>query len=67
MSNKEAIELLENLQDDVDTWDRDDKEIDKLADRTIEALQYAVEIIKSSNVVGLLNIGNDKYFVCKSN
>jgi hypothetical protein len=63
MNKEKVIELLESLQEDVDSWDREDKEIDKLADESIEALEYAVNIIKSSNVVGSLDINGAKYIV----
>lgn len=63
MNNEKAIELLNKLQEDVDMWDRDDSEISKLADETIEALIYAINIIEASDIVGTLNINNKKYLI----
>lgn len=65
LKKERIIELLESLQEDVDSWDRDDKKIDKLADDTIEALQYTVNFIKTSNIVGTLNINDETYTVLK--
>lgn len=65
MKKERIIELLDSLQEDVDSWDRDDKEIDKLADETIKALECSVDIIKSSNVVGALEINGQKYIISK--
>lgn len=65
MEKEKVVELLESLQEDVDAWDRDDIEISKLADETIVALKYAIQIIESSNVVGSLNIGQETYLVTK--
>lgn len=66
MNNKKAIELLDRLEEDVDMWDRDDSEISKLADETIEALKYAINIIEASKIVGTLNINNKKYLIAET-
>ena len=63
MSIERIIELLESLQEDVNLWDREDEEIAKLADDTIEALKLAIDIINSSQTVGTLIIGDKKYVV----
>jgi len=65
MNKEKIVELLESLQEDVDSWDRDDAEISKLADETIEALEYAVDFLKASNIVGTLDINGNKYIISK--
>ena len=59
-----VIEILGDLQSYVeDNWDKDEYEKD--IKENVEALEIAINSIKSSNVVGNLTIGNKQYIISK--
>lgn len=65
MKMDKVIEILGDLQSYIgDNWDKEEYADD--IKENIEALEIAINAIKSSNVVGNLTIGNKQYIVSKS-
>lgn len=63
---KETIVALEDLISYIeDEWDWEDKEIAKDAEKDIKALEQAIQIIKSKDIVGTLSINGENYNIMK--
>lgn len=66
MNNNKIIETLNDLISYIeDQWDWEDDSIKKEAEQDIEALQQAITIIQSKNIVGTLNIKDKIYTIVK--
>lgn len=53
MNQEKCIEILKDLSSYIDEeWNRDDPEIVKDIERNMEALEFAIQILKKSDVVG---------------
>ena len=60
MDKIKAIEILKDLQSEIeDNWDKE--QYQKEINDNVEALDVAINALNTSNIVGKLTIGNDKY------
>lgn len=64
MNKEKCIEILKDLSNYIDEeWDRDDPKIVKEIERDMEALEFAIQVLKKSNVVGSMQLENKLYLV----
>jgi len=64
MNKEKCIEILKDLSSYIDEeWDRNDLEIVKDIERNMEALEFAIQALKKSNVVGSMQLKNKLYLV----
>ena len=60
MDKEKSIEVLEELSDYIiATWDEEYTD-------NIDAIEFAINMLKSSEVCGELNINGEKYIISKS-
>lgn len=66
MNKEKCIEILEYLSCYMDeNWDRTDPEIVEEIEENMKAIEFAVELIRDSNVVGTMTIGDENYLISK--
>lgn len=64
-TNKEkCIEILKDLSSYIeDEWDRSDPEIVKQIGENTKALDFAIQVLSKSKVVGSMQLNNKQYLV----
>lgn len=64
MNKEKCIEILKDLSSYIDEeWDRTDPEIVKEIEIDMKALDFAIQVLKKSNVVGSMQLKNKLYLV----
>lgn len=64
MNKEKCIKVLQDLWSYIDEeWDRDDPEILKEIESNMEALEFAIQVLKKSSVVGSMQLKNRLYLV----
>lgn len=64
MNKEKCIEILKDLSAYIDEeWDRTDPEIVEEIKINMEALEFAVQVLNKSNVVGSIQLKNKLYLV----
>lgn len=66
MNKEKCIEILEDLSCYIDeNWDDTDPEIAREIKENMQAIEFAVELIRDSDVVGTMKIGDENYLISK--